>query len=179
MPSVLGQLAVTFALLSLAAVGGMNATLPEVHREVVDMLHLMDDATFAKLIAIAQIAPGPNVITTSAIGWHVAGLAGLCVTTLAMILPSSLLALCAGRTMQRFSSSLAIQILRKALAPVAVGLMFASGYVMAQAADHSGLTIAITAVMTLVVGVTRLNPLCGIAAGAILGLASGRFGISF
>lgn len=179
MPSVLGQLGVTFSLLSLAAVGGANATLPEVHRQVVDILHLMDDATFAKLVALAQTAPGPNVIVTSVIGWRVAGLGGLCVATLAMILPSSLVALGAGRTMQHFSSSAAIWVLKRALAPVAVGLMFASGWVMARAADQGGLTITVTAGMTVLVAFTRLNPLCGIAAGAILGLASGRLNLSF
>lgn len=178
MPSVLAKLAATFSLLSLAAVGGANATLPEIHRQVVDILHLMDNSTFAKLVAIAQTAPGPNVIVTSVIGWHIAGFGGLCVATLAMILPSSLVAFGAGRTMQHFSSSAAMSLVKKALAPVAVGLMFASGFIMARAADHGGLTIVTTAGMTLLVTLTRLNPLFGIAAGATLGLVSGRLGLS-
>lgn len=179
MRPVLAQLGLTFSLLSLTAIGGANATLPEIHREIVGALRLMDDATFVKLVAIAQAAPGPNVMVASVIGWQVAGLGGLCVATLAMILPSSLLALGAGRTMMAFSSSRAMAVLRRALAPIAVGLMLSSGLVMARAADHGGLTLALTAGMTLVTAFTRLNPLCGIAAGAILGVASGRLGLSF
>ncbi|WP_036257441.1 chromate transporter [Methylocapsa aurea] len=178
MRSILGQIGLTFSVMSLAAVGGANATLPEIHREVVGALHLMDDATFARLVTIAQTAPGPNVLVASAIGLHLAGLGGLCVATLAMILPSSLVALGAGRTMRHFSSSRAILVLKKSLAPIAIGLMLASGLIMARAADRGGLTIAITAGMTLVIAFTRLNPLWGIATGAILGLACGRLGLS-
>lgn len=179
MRSVLSQLALTLSALSLGAVGGANATLPELHRQMVVSLHFMDDATFARLVALAQTAPGPNVIVMSLMGWQVAGAAGLCVATVAMIAPSSLIAFAAERTLRRFSASRTISILKKALAPIAVGLMCASGLILAQAADSGGLTIALTVGMTLLSGLTRTNPLYGIAAGAILGLASHGFGLSF
>ncbi|VFU08016.1 chromate transporter [Methylocella tundrae] len=178
MRSALSQLAITFCVLSLGAVGGANATLPELHRQMVGALHLMDDATFARLVALAQTAPGPNVIVMSLMGWHVAGAAGLCVATVAMIAPSSLIAFGAERSLRRFSASRAILILKSALAPIAVGLMCASGLILARAADSGGLTIALTGGMTLLSGLTRINPLYGIAAGAILGLATQRLGLS-
>ncbi len=132
------QLAATFSLLSLEAVGGANATLPEMHRQIVDNLHFMDDATFANLVAIAQTAPGPNVIVMSMMGWHIAGLAGLGVATAAMVSPSSFIALAAERILRRFSASQATSVLKKALAPIAVGLMGAGGLVLARAADGGG-----------------------------------------
>ncbi len=174
----LGQLAAIFALLSLGAVGGANATLPELHRQMVDVHRFMDDAAFANLVALAQTAPGPNVIVMSLMGWHLAGAAGLCVATAAMLGPSSLIAFAAERTLRRFSASRAISIVKTALAPVAVGLMGASGLVLARAADSGGLTIAITGCMTLLCGSTRINPLFGIAAAAILGLAAHMLGFS-
>ncbi len=178
MRSTLQQLALTFSALSFGAVGGANATLPELHRQMVGGLHFMDDATFASLVALAQTAPGPNVIVMSLMGWHVAGAAGLCVATLAMVVPSSALAFAAERALCHFSASRAIVILRKALAPIAVGLMCAGGLVLARAADSGALTIALTGGMTLLTGLTRTNPLYGIAAGAILGLAFYRLGFS-
>ncbi|MEJ0094744.1 MAG: chromate transporter [Methylocella sp.] len=178
MRSALEQLAATFSLLSLGAVGGANATLPEMHRQIVDNLHLMDDATFANLVALAQTAPGPNVIVMSMMGWHIAGLAGLGVATAAMVLPSSFIALAAERILRRFSASQATSVLKKALAPIAVGLMGAGGLVLARAADSGGLTIALTGGMTLIVGLTRTNPLYGIAMGAIIGAACSRLGLS-
>ena len=172
----LAHLAATFSLLSLGAVGGANATLPELHRQMVAVSHYMDDETFASLVALAQAAPGPNVIIMSLMGWHIAGAAGLAVATLGMIAPSSALAFATERAFRRFSASRAIAVLKQALAPIAVGLLCASGLVLARAADSAGLTIALTLGMTLLSGLTRINPLYGIAASALLALASQRAG---
>jgi chromate transporter len=177
--SLLFELAATFAVISLVAVGGANATVPEIHRQIVENLHWMDDAGFAELIAVAQAAPGPNVIIVSLIGWHLAGPAGLAVTTLAMIVPSSGLAFLAGRSILRYGQNNFLKLAKRALAPIAVGLIAASGAVMAQVADHGFLTLAVTLAMTLLVFFTRLNPLWGIAAGAALGLFAGRLGVLF
>ncbi len=178
MASVLGSLAATFSLLSVSAVGGANATLPELHRQMVDVSHFMDDATFTHLVALAQSAPGPNVIMMSLMGWQVAAFPGFCVATLAMLAPSSALAFAVERTFRRFSASAAIRLARQALAPIAIGLMSASGLILARAADSGGLTVAITGGMTLLIARTRVNPLFGLAAVAILGLASHRLGFS-
>jgi len=91
-PSVLGQLARSFAMISLIAIGGINAVLPALRDVVVDTMRWMDDATFMQLFAIAQITPGPNVVIVSLVGWQIAGFAGLLVATLAMLVPACLLA---------------------------------------------------------------------------------------
>lgn len=175
--TVLPELAVTFAVISLVAIGGANATIPEIHRQIVEHLHWLDDARFAELIAVAQAAPGPNVIIVSLIGWYLAGPAGLTVATLAMIVPSSGIAFLAGRSILHYGETGFVKIAKRALAPLAVGLILASGAVMAQVADHAFLTLAISVGMTLLVFFSRLNPLWGIAAGALLGLVAGRFGL--
>ena len=59
-----------FALLSLFAVGGANAAIPEMHRIAVDVMHWMNDRQFADSFAIAQISPGPNIIIVTLIGYH-------------------------------------------------------------------------------------------------------------
>ena len=173
----LADLAATFAVISLTAVGGANATIPELHREIVDHLNWIDDAHFAALIALAQAAPGPNVLIVSLIGWHVAGPAGLGVATLAMNLPSSALAWLAGRSILRNGQSAFVILAKRALAPIAVALILASGFVMAQVADRGFLTFGVTVGTAVLVFVTRRNPLWGIAAGAVLGLAAGRLGL--
>src|SRR5262249_32579435 len=65
-----------FALLSLFAVGGANAAIPEMHRIAVEVMQWMTDRQFADSFAIAQVSPGPNIIIVTLIGYHVAGLAG-------------------------------------------------------------------------------------------------------
>ena len=107
MMGVLAELARTFALLSLVSIGGVNALLPEIHRQVVDIHGWMTDAAFATAFAtafaIANASPGPNVIFVSLIGWQVAGLSGLLVATFALLIPSSVLAYFAGRVLTRWS----------------------------------------------------------------------------
>jgi chromate transporter len=176
-PGLLGELAKTFALISIIAVGGATATVPEIHRQIVDTLHWMDDSTFANLLAVSQITPGPNVMIVGIIGWQVAGAAGLAVAMCAMLLPSCLLAFAAGRTMRRFANLEAAVAARQALAPIAVGLILASGFIVAHAADRTALTIAITAGMTIFIVLTRINPIFGILAGGALGIIAGRIGL--
>ena len=168
------QLLITFGLVSLFAIGGANATLPEIHRQVVEHLHWMDDPTFVSLVAIGQTAPGPNVLIVSLIGWHRAGWAGLVVATLAIIGPSSLIALGVGRFMRRHETNRWVGPVRRALAPIAIGLMLASGLVMTRAAYGGILTLGVVVGVTGLVLLTRLSPLWGIAAGAMLGVIGNR-----
>src|SRR6185437_6578527 len=86
---ILGEIAVRFAALSLVAIGGINAILPEIHRVVVDVESWMTSAEFADLFALAQLAPGPNAMVVALVGWKVAGLAGALVATVAACGPSS------------------------------------------------------------------------------------------
>ena len=84
------DLFVQFSLLNFVAFGGVTAMLPEIHRLVVEQRQWMDDATFAQLFAIAQAAPGPNLLFVSLIGWQVAGIAGGIAATLGICLPVSI-----------------------------------------------------------------------------------------
>ena len=53
----------TFGLMSLFAVGGAAAAVPEMHRIAVEVHHWMTDKQFTDAYAIAQLSPGPNVLT--------------------------------------------------------------------------------------------------------------------
>ncbi len=83
----------TFGLMSLFAVGGANAAIPEMHRVAVDVQHWMTDKQFADVFAISQMSPGPNVLIVTLIGYAVAGVAGALVATLAMCVPTAVLAI--------------------------------------------------------------------------------------
>ena len=68
MDDTLTALALIFSQLSVVAFGGGNTTLPEMHRQVVDVHHWMSNADFAALYALAQAAPGPNLMVAPLIG---------------------------------------------------------------------------------------------------------------
>ena len=173
---LIGRLASTFAILSLVSIGGANATLPEIHRQVVSVLGWMDDSTFANLFAISQVAPGPNILVVSLVGWHMAGFAGLAVATAAILLPSSTLAFAAGRALARWDETAAVKTLKAGLVPIAVGLILASGLVTARSSDHGWLAWLITVAATLAFIYTKRNPLWVLAGGtlvSVLGIALG------
>ena len=130
----LSILASDFAVFSLLSVGGAVSVLPEMHRTLVEVNGWMTDRQFSDLFALAQGAPGPNVLVVSLFGWQVAGLAGALTTTVAMILPSSLLTYYSDRFLWRSAGAAAWrEVVDNGLAPVTVGLIGASGALLAGA----------------------------------------------
>jgi chromate transporter len=169
MSSTLTALAVIFIQLSLIAFGGGNTILPEMHRQVTDVHHWLTDADFAALFALAQAAPGPNMMVVPLIGWHVAGWAGMLVSTVSIFGPSSVLTAVALRLWRRFKDHSWRQAVQSGLIPVSVGLVAASAVLIVQAADQKWILVVISAAVALVATRTRLHPLWLLAAGAAVG----------
>jgi chromate transporter len=164
-------LAWTFGLMSLFAVGGANAAIPEMHRVAVDVQHWMTDKQFADVFAISQMSPGPNVLIVTLIGYTVAGVAGALVATLAMCVPTAVLAYYVSRLLTRSSHSRWPAIIQAALVPLSLGLMSASGLILALASDRTWLAALVTVGTAVLAFATRLNPLWLLLAGGCLGFA--------
>jgi len=166
---ILLELARQFLMLSLLSIGGVNALIPEIHRQIVDVNHWMADAQLTELFELSQDAPGPNFLIVTLLGLFIAGLPGAMVTTLAVCGPASLFTYLVAHLWDRFRDARWRIIVQRALAPVTVGLMFASGYVLTRASDHSIVAYGITAASVLLMLRTRGNPLAWLAAAAVLG----------
>jgi chromate transporter len=166
----LAQLAMDFSVLSLIAVGGAITALPEMHRSVVEVHGWMSGSEFAELFALAQAAPGPNILVVSLIGWKVAGLAGAVVATAAICGPSCVLTFAVSRIWQRFHGASWRAAVENGLVPVTVGLMLAGGYLITLSADNSWPAFAITAVTAAVVLTTRIHPLWLFGLAGLFGL---------
>jgi chromate transporter len=164
-------LAWTFGVMSLFAVGGANSAIPEMHRIAVDVQHWITDKQFADAFAISQMSPGPNVLIVTLIGYSVAGITGALVATLAMCAPTAVLAYYVSRFLARSSQSRWPAIIQAALVPLSIGLMGASGLILAQAADRTWVAVLFTAVAAGLAFATKLNPFWMLLAGAILGFA--------
>lgn len=160
-----------FALLSLLAVGGAITTAPDMHRYLVEEHGWISDAEFTASISLAQAAPGPNVLFVPLLGWHVAGLSGALVLLAATMLPSTTLALATYRAMRRRAHSLWVQALRQGLVPATIGLLAATGYILARANDTSWRHAALTLLTIALIWRTKLNPLWLLGAAAGLGAA--------
>ncbi|HEY3078135.1 MAG TPA: chromate transporter, partial [Burkholderiales bacterium] len=114
---ILADIAVTFGVLSLIAFGGMPAVMPEMQRLVVDVKAWTTEAEFIQLFAIAQAAPGPNVLIVSLIGWKAAGLPGAVVALLAVCGPAAVLSWWIADLWERFKDSPWRIAIQRAIAP--------------------------------------------------------------
>jgi chromate transporter len=163
------QIALGFGAISLVSVGGGIAVLPEMHRLVVEVHGWMDSADFARRFALAQAAPGPNVLVVGLFGWHVAGVAGMLVATLAMTLPTSVMAFGFSRLRARLAGRAWLRVIERGLVPIAVGLIGASGLILAQGTATGGVPVLLTAASAVFVWRTDFSPLWVLGAGAVVG----------
>lgn len=170
---VLGELAWRFAMLSLVAIGGANAVVPDMHRQAVEVARWMGDEEFAALFAIAQAAPGPNVLIVTLVGWRAAGIPGALVATAAMIVPSSLLTFWVFRIWKRLEDKPWRAAVQNGLAPLTVGLVAASGYLLAAATDIGPTAGTVTVATATLSYFTKINPLWAFAVAAGLGAMLG------
>lgn len=166
--------------LSLLAIGGAISTVPEMHRYLVEQQHWLSETQFTSSIAIAQAAPGPNVLFIALLGWNVginsgglsSGLLGAMIPMVGMLLPSTTLSYLAARWGHRNRELRAVRAFKLGMAPIVVSLLIATGWILSSAPGESGedwRLWLLTAVTTLIIWRSKLHLLWLLAAGALLG----------
>ncbi len=158
-----------FLALSLMSIGGAITLVPDMHRRLVDGDHLLSDADFTGSIALAQAAPGPNVLFVALMGWHSAGLGGALASMLGIMLPSTTLALAVSRWVATRRHWLSVRAFQAGMTPVTVGLLLATGWLlMPHPTEHLRAWLLAVAV-ALIVWRTRIRLIWLVGAGALLG----------
>ena len=175
-----------FLSLSLLAVGGAITTAPDMQRYRVGQHGWMTDAQFTAGVAIAQAAPGPNILFVAVIGWQVglnaasasglpiwaSALLGVSISMLGTLLPSTILTVSVARWGHRNRERRVVRAFKQGMAPLVVGILLATGVILAtnqgNSAVHWPLWL-LTAVTTLLVWRTRIHLLWLLGAGAVLG----------
>lgn len=177
-----------FLSLSLLAVGGAITTAPDMHRFLVEEHHWISDSQFSSSIAMAQAAPGPNILFVALLGWNVgmnaggglnAGLAawpfamlGLTLAMVGILLPSTTLTFAAARWGHENRELRIVRAFKQGMAPIVIALLIATGWILASShgsqLQHWPL-YAVSALSTLLVWKTRLHILWLLAAGGVLG----------
>jgi chromate transporter len=174
--------------MSLLAVGGAVTLMPGLHRFLVTDQGWLTGSQFNHALVLAQVAPGPNVLYVALMGWqvgsHGAGaqaspeqwlgwsLLGLLISLVGVLGPSSVLTLAITRWCRRHQEHLAIQAFRQGMAPLVVGVLWASAWLLARGDglwQHAWPQWTLTAVCALLVWTTRLHLLWMLAAGALAG----------
>jgi chromate transporter len=172
-PTQFGDLFAHFLMLSLLSIGGGITAAPEMHRYLVGQQGWLSDTQFTSSIALAQAAPGPNILFVAVLGWNVAGPMGALVTMLGIMLPSTVLVLAATRWAREHKQTVGVRAFTAGMAPLTLGLLIATGWLLAvpyvSDPDHRLATLALMAVTVLLTLKTRLSLVWLVLGGGILG----------
>jgi chromate transporter len=166
-----------FALLSLLAVGGGTAVLPQMKHDTADLHHWVTDTQFAEIYSLGQLAPGPNMTCVILIGYEVSGWVGAVAVLFAFFFPSSLLCYVASSAWDSARGSPWRDAIQRGMAPVVIGLMLAGVYAVGKTAsfnlargwEFNAITLAIGGAVIAVLTLTKLNPALAILAGGAAG----------
>lgn len=177
-----------FLSLSLLSIGGAITTAPEMHNYLVGQKGWVSDGQFNASIALAQAAPGPNVLFIAVLGWNVGlnaggGLAagvsawwtallGVAIAMVGILLPSTTLTYAATRWAHDNRELRAVRAFKQGMAPVVIALLIATGWILAQASGaslHPWALWTLTGVAAILVWRTRIHMLWLLGAGAVLG----------
>lgn len=157
-----------FLLLSVVAIGGAIVLVPDMQRLMVEHYGLLTDIQFAASIAIAQAAPGPNVLFVAVLGFQAAGIGGAAATMLGIMLPSTTLALAVSRWGRTRQQAIGLMAFKAGMAPITIALLVCTGWVLvAQVPGWRAIVLACAT--ALLVWRTRLHLLWLITAGAAIG----------
>ena len=172
--SHLPSLFLTFSLLSLLAVGGGTAVLPEM-QTLLAQNFAISHTQFVHIYSIGQIAPGPNMLMVLVIGFQVAGALGAAVVLFSFFLPSSILCLYAGRLWERFGESPWRRSVQDALEPISIGLMASGVYAVAKASIVSPTTLILALITLYLILRTKINPVFVILGSGLAGLIALKY----
>ena len=157
-----------FLALSLMSIGGAITLVPDMHRRLVVEDHLLSHDHFTAAVALAQAAPGPNVLFVALMGWYGGGAVGAVVSMLGIMLPSATLTLMVSRWVATHKEHLMVRAFQSGMTPVTVGLLLATGWVLTPPIEHTR-ALVLSVVVAVLVWRTRLSLIWLVAAGALLG----------
>lgn len=157
-------------MLSLLAIGGAIGTLPELHRFVVVEHGWLGEADFTASVALAQAAPGPNLLVMPVVGYGAGGLPGALAALAGMLLPSSALTLLVTRWGSQRRETRGVRAFIHGMAPVTLGLLLATGWLLSVPVVRTPVAGLLFAGTVLLMWRTRVSPLWPIAAGALAGV---------
>jgi chromate transporter len=177
-----------YVTLSFLAVGGAITLVPDMHRYLVAEQHWLSESQFNASIAIAQAAPGPNVLFVGLMGWNVGlnaaggaaggwhaawvGLGAMSLTMLGMLAPSATLTWLATRWAHRNRDLRSVRAFKQGMTPIVIGLLLATAWTLGRghgtpAQDWPGWVLSL--ICTLLVWRSRIHLLWLLGAGALAG----------
>ena len=162
-----------YLLPSILSIGGAIGTAPEMHRFLVEQHHWMTNEQFSASVAIAQAAPGPNLLFVAVLGWGIGGAFGMLVTMTGIMLPSTTLTYFAARWGEARRNTRGVQAFVAGMAPLTVGLVLSTGFILGKPGYGNAWLLALMLATVAVCVRTKVSPLWLIAAGGLVGALVG------
>jgi chromate transporter len=169
-----------YLMMSLMSIGGAISTTSEMHRFLVEQHHWLTQAQFNDSIALAQAAPGPNVLFVALMGWHVGmnagsmplALLGVAVTMAGILTPSTIVTYMAAQWGHRNRDLRAVRAFKQGMAPLVIALLLSTAWILGGASGQgpADWRLWLLAVVSgLIIWRTNIHLLWVLAAGALLG----------
>jgi chromate transporter len=185
------ELHLHFCMLSLLAVGGALAIVPEMHRYLVNDMQLISEEVFIQSVTLSQIAPGPNILLVAVMGWNIglhigggldagwtaigAGLLMALGLLTAAVLPSSLLSYAMVKWLHLYQHARGVRAFKAGMVPLVMGLMLSAGWLLQTASNPvmDWRLVLICGASMVIVLKTRVHLLWLMLGGAVLGAVLG------
>jgi len=158
-----------FGLLSILAVGGGAAVLPEMKEQTETQHHWVTENQFVSIYSLGQLAPGPNMLMVGVIGQRVAGWAVALAALLGFLLPASVLTWGVGRVWHHFAAWPWLDSIQRGLGPVSIGLALSGAITVARGALVNTTTALLAAVVLAILLIRHINPAYLILASGVVG----------
>jgi chromate transporter len=147
-----------FALLSILAIGGGTAVLPEMERLTINHFHWITLGEFRDMYSMGQVAPGPNMTMVLLIGYRIWGALGALAVGMAFFLPDCVLTLVIHRLWDRLKDLPWRTAVQHGMAPVAIGLMVSGTYDVARLSIFNLTSLLIAAAVFALIIWRHFNP---------------------
>ena len=120
------QLFLSFFKVGLLGFGGGLAIVRLIYDSIQPFLD-MSQETFANIVAISQITPGPLAVNTATyVGYEAAGIPGALAATFGVVLPAFCIVSLVCRTIQKFRDSKVVNGMLAGVRPATMGLIGAA-----------------------------------------------------
>lgn len=169
----LWMLTVGFAIIGIGAYGGGLVTVPLMDRELVSNRQLLQKDEMSKIVAIAQMTPGPIAVNAATfVGYRVAKVGGALLATTVVVLPAIIILTVVGLLRGDGEPNIHFVRLRRGLrAGVLALLVFAIwSYGQVVVTGTVEFAIAAGAFLVLTMFERKVHPLAVIGGAGVIGL---------
>jgi chromate transporter len=150
--------------------GGGFVLVPVLHQKLVEHLGWLSQKEFIDGVAISNLTPGPLAVLATFTGFHLHGVSGALVATIALFTPALILMTVLSQGYSRLKEGRRLQDFLTGVTPAVVGMVVSAAVLLAPGAVHGTVGWVLAGVSLFLLVMLRWHPAWVLAIGAILGV---------